>query len=125
MLLLGAAFISFGLVFSTLTRNQIVAGFLTFGTFLFLWLIEYAESWAGARGLMQLMPATAKEQAGKLGRVHRPAELFDPEYSILLGTSYFRWVLDRFDGNVELALAGYNGGPNRIRRLWREAGPDP
>ncbi len=48
MLLLGAAFISFGLVFSSLTRNQIVAGFLTFGTFLFLWLIEYAESWAGA-----------------------------------------------------------------------------
>jgi soluble lytic murein transglycosylase len=82
-----------------------------------------AESWAGARGLMQLMPATAKEQAGKLGRVHRSSELFDPEYSILLGTSYFRYVLDRFDGNVELALAGYNGGPNRIRRLWREAGP--
>ncbi|HEX2163058.1 MAG TPA: transglycosylase SLT domain-containing protein, partial [Thermoanaerobaculia bacterium] len=83
-----------------------------------------AESWAGARGLMQLMPATAKEVAGKLGRVHRPAELFDPEYSILLGTTYFRYVLDRFDGNVELALAGYNGGPNRIRRLWREAGPN-
>lgn len=83
-----------------------------------------AESWAGARGLMQLMPATAKEVAGKLGRVHRPAELFDPEYSILLGSTYFRYVLDRFDGNVELALAGYNGGPNRIRRLWREAGPN-
>ncbi|HEX6202950.1 MAG TPA: transglycosylase SLT domain-containing protein [Thermoanaerobaculia bacterium] len=81
-----------------------------------------AESWAGARGLMQLMPATAKEVAGKLGRVHRPNELFDPEYSILLGSTYFRYVLDRFDGNVELALAGYNGGPNRIRRLWREAG---
>jgi soluble lytic murein transglycosylase len=83
-----------------------------------------AESWAGARGLMQLMPATAKEVAGKLGRVHRPNELFDPEYSILLGSTYFRYVLDRFDGNVELALAGYNGGPNRIRRLWREAGRD-
>jgi ABC-2 type transport system permease protein len=48
ILLLGSAFISFGLVFSSLTRNQIVAGFLTFGTFLFLWLIEYAESWAGS-----------------------------------------------------------------------------
>ena len=84
-----------------------------------------AESWAGARGLMQLMPATAKEVAGKLGRVHRPSELFDPEYSILLGSTYFRYVLDRFDGNVELALAGYNGGPNRIRRLWREAGRNP
>ncbi|MGH9337783.1 MAG: ABC transporter permease, partial [Vicinamibacteria bacterium] len=48
MLLLGGAFISFGLVFSSLTRNQIIAGFLSFATFLFLWLIEYAESWAGA-----------------------------------------------------------------------------
>jgi len=84
-----------------------------------------AESWAGARGLMQLMPATAKEVAGKLGRPHNPSRLFDPDYSVLLGSTYFRETLDRFDGNVELALAGYNGGPNRIRRLWREAGPDP
>jgi len=83
-----------------------------------------AESWAGARGLMQLMPATAKEVAGKLGRPHNPSRLFDPDYSVLLGSTYFRETLDRFDGNVELALAGYNGGPNRIRRLWREAGPD-
>ena len=59
MLLLGAAFISFGLVFSSLTRNQIVAGFLTFGTFLFLWLIEYAESWAGsASGLVTYLSVT-------------------------------------------------------------------
>jgi ABC-2 type transport system permease protein len=46
--LLGAGFIAFGLAFSTVTKNQIVAGFLSFGTFLFLWLIEYAESWAGS-----------------------------------------------------------------------------
>jgi ABC-2 type transport system permease protein len=59
MLLLGAAFISFGLVFSSLTRNQIVAGFLTFGCFLFLWLIEYAESWAGpASGLVTYLSVT-------------------------------------------------------------------
>jgi len=59
MLLLGAAFISFGLVFSSLARNQIVAGFLTFGTFLFLWLIEYAESWAGAAsGLVTYLSVT-------------------------------------------------------------------
>ncbi|HEX2253025.1 MAG TPA: transglycosylase SLT domain-containing protein [Thermoanaerobaculia bacterium] len=84
-----------------------------------------AESWAGARGLMQLMPATAREVAGKLGQAHTPSKLFDPEYSILLGSTYFAETLRRFDGNVELALAGYNGGPNRMRRLWREAGPDP
>jgi ABC-2 type transport system permease protein len=59
MLLLGAAFISFGLVFSSLTRNQIVAGFLTFGTFLFLWLVEYAESRAGAAsGLVTYLSVT-------------------------------------------------------------------
>jgi ABC-2 type transport system permease protein len=59
MFLLGCAFISFGLVFSSLTRNQIVAGFLTFGTFLFLWLIEYAESWAGAAsGLVTYLSVT-------------------------------------------------------------------
>jgi ABC-2 type transport system permease protein len=48
MFLLGAGFIAFGLVFSSVTKNQIVAGFLSFATFLFLWLIEYAESWAGS-----------------------------------------------------------------------------
>jgi ABC-2 type transport system permease protein len=48
MLLLGSAFISFGLVFSSLTRNQIVAGFLTFGTFLFLWLLSVRGESAGA-----------------------------------------------------------------------------
>lgn len=59
MLLLGSAFLSFGLVFSSLTRNQIVAGFLTFGTFLFLWLIEYAESWAGgASGIVTYLSVT-------------------------------------------------------------------
>jgi soluble lytic murein transglycosylase-like protein len=83
-----------------------------------------AQSWAGARGLMQIMPATAKEWAGRLDLSHSPERLFDPEYSIRLGSAYFRYVLRRFDGNVELALAGYNGGPNRIRRLWQEAGGD-
>jgi ABC-2 type transport system permease protein len=59
LLLLGSAFISFGLVFSSLTRNQIVAGLLTFGTFLFLWLIEYAESWAGpASGVVTYLSVT-------------------------------------------------------------------
>ncbi|HXT22962.1 MAG TPA: transglycosylase SLT domain-containing protein, partial [Thermoanaerobaculia bacterium] len=81
-----------------------------------------AQSWAGARGLMQLMPATAKEWAGRLGVSDAPEKLFDPSYSIRMGTAYFANVLRRMDGNVELALAGYNGGPNRILRKWREAG---
>jgi soluble lytic murein transglycosylase-like protein len=81
-----------------------------------------ARSWAGARGLMQMMPATAKEWARRLGLPDSPEKLYDPSYSIRMGTAYFAHVLARMDGNVELALAGYNGGPNRILRKWREAG---
>jgi soluble lytic murein transglycosylase-like protein len=81
-----------------------------------------AQSWAGARGLMQLMPATAKEWARRLGLPDGPEKLYDPAYSIRMGTAYFAHVLRRMDGNVELALMGYNGGPNRILRKWRESG---
>jgi soluble lytic murein transglycosylase-like protein len=83
-----------------------------------------ATSPVGARGLMQLMPGTAREVSRKVGVAYRPERLYDPEVSVRLGSTYFRELLDRFDGNVELALAGYNGGPSRIRRLWRESGPD-
>jgi soluble lytic murein transglycosylase-like protein len=81
-----------------------------------------AQSWAGARGLMQLMPATARELAGKIGLEYKHERLSDPAYNVRLGTTYFSQVLRMFDGNVELALAGYNGGPYRIKRLWNEAG---
>lgn len=83
-----------------------------------------ATSPVGARGLMQLMPATARELCDKEGVPYGTERIYDPELNIRLGTAYFRHLLNRFDGNVELALAGYNGGPNRIARLWREAGPD-
>ena len=84
-----------------------------------------AKSRAGARGLMQMMPATGRELAGCLGLRYSTDRLSDPDYNIRLGTLYIRQVLDMFDGNVELALAGYNGGPYRIKRLWRQAGADP
>ena len=84
-----------------------------------------ATSPVGARGLMQVMPATAREVATSLGEVYSPARLYDPAFSIKLGSTYFKRVLDMFDGNVELALAGYNGGPNRMRRLWKQQGADP
>jgi soluble lytic murein transglycosylase-like protein len=83
-----------------------------------------ATSPVGARGLMQLMPLTAREVAGKVGVGYTPDGLYDPAMSVRLGSAYFRELLDRFDGNVELALASYNGGPNRIQRLWTEKGPD-
>jgi soluble lytic murein transglycosylase-like protein len=81
-----------------------------------------ATSPVGARGLMQVMPATGKEVAGSLGMPWSTSRLYDPEYSVRLGTTYFARVLDIFDGNVELALAGYNGGPYRIQRMWKEEG---
>lgn len=84
-----------------------------------------ARSRSGARGLMQLMPGTGKEVAQRLGLSFSTGRLNDPDYSVRLGTTYFRQVLDRFDGRVELALAGYNGGPGRISRLWQAAGPHP
>ena len=84
-----------------------------------------ATSPVGARGMMQLMPATAREMTSRL-RLRAPAVgLYDPSFSIALGSAYFRELLSSFGGNVELALAGYNGGPNRIHRLWGQAGPKP
>jgi soluble lytic murein transglycosylase len=79
-----------------------------------------ATSPVGARGLMQLMPATAKETARRLDRSLPADGLYDPEFSIALGSAYLGQLMNSFDGNVELAVAGYNGGPNRIRRLWNE-----
>lgn len=84
-----------------------------------------ATSPVGARGLMQLMPLTAQEVSRKVGLPYAPDRLYDPAVSVRLGSAYFRELLDRFDGNVELALASYNGGPNRIQRLWSESGPNP
>ncbi|MES1210707.1 MAG: transglycosylase SLT domain-containing protein, partial [Acidobacteriota bacterium] len=81
-----------------------------------------AQSWAGARGLIQLMPATARELAGRFGLPYSHEKLSVPEVNLRLGTTYFSQVLDMFDGNQELALAGYNGGPYRIKRWWREWG---
>jgi soluble lytic murein transglycosylase-like protein len=81
-----------------------------------------AQSWAGARGLMQLMPATARELATKAGLPYSHEKLSDPHYNVRLGTTYFRQVYSMFDENLELSLAGYNGGPYRIKRLWNEAG---
>ena len=67
-----------------------------------------AVSRVGALGLMQLMPGTAKE----LG-VQDP---LDPQQNIFGGAKYLSHLIDRFDGNVALAVAGYNAGPNAVKR---------
>jgi soluble lytic murein transglycosylase-like protein len=84
-----------------------------------------ATSPVGARGLMQLMPETAREMSRKVGVPYAPDRLYDPTNSVRLGAAYFRELMDDFHGNVELALASYNGGPNRIQRLWTKSGPNP
>jgi len=65
-----------------------------------------ARSHAGAQGLMQLMPATAKRFGCE--------DMNDPESNIEAGTKYLGWLLKRFDGNVELARAGYNAGEGAV-----------
>lgn len=77
-----------------------------------------ARSPVGARGLMQIMPATGEQVAAKIGRQHSRAELYEVEHNILLGSAYYRQLLDRFDGNRVFALASYNAGPHRVDR-WR------
>jgi soluble lytic murein transglycosylase len=78
-----------------------------------------ARSSAGAMGLMQLMPATARWVAGKLGlKSFRQATVTDLDINISLGTYYLRHVLDTLDNNPVLASAGYNAGPGRAR-AWR------
>jgi soluble lytic murein transglycosylase len=83
-----------------------------------------AISRAGARGLLQLMPATAREVATRLGLTKPTQEqLHEPQFNIVLGTDYFTAALRRFGGNMVLALAGYNAGPGRTAR-WRQQWPD-
>lgn len=81
-----------------------------------------ARSRAGARGLLQLMPATAREVARRIGLRYSSRRLHEPAFNVRLGAAYFRQVLGMFGDHLDLALAGYNGGPYRIKRLWREAG---
>ena len=84
-----------------------------------------AKSPAGARGLMQLMPATAKEVARKKGISHKTSWLTSkPDHNILLGSTYMQQMLDRFDGSYILAAAAYNAGPGRVGRWLDEIG-DP
>lgn len=78
-----------------------------------------ARSWAGAQGLMQIMPATAKWIARKLGKHDfRIEQLHDLDTNLRFGTFYLRTVLDKLDGSPLLASAAYNAGPGRPLR-WR------
>jgi soluble lytic murein transglycosylase len=81
-------------------------------------------SHAGARGLMQLMPATAREQAGKVGLSYNLGSLFEPDYNIRLGSTYFMRLLSYYNGSYPLAIAAYNGGMGNVNK-WLKANGDP
>ncbi len=80
-----------------------------------------ASSHAGALGLTQLLPGTAKPLAKSVLRVrYRRAFLYDPGVNARLGAAFLRQLLDRFGGNARYALAAYNGGPARMQRVLAE-----
>lgn len=84
-----------------------------------------AQSHAGARGLMQIMPATAKAVARKKGISHQTAWLTQrPAHNIALGSRYLADLLERYDGNYIMAIAAYNAGPGRVTR-WIKTFGDP
>jgi soluble lytic murein transglycosylase len=85
----------------------------------------YAVSHAGAKGMMQLMTPTAREQAGKMGVGFDNYRLIrDPGYNVMLGSAYFQRMLNLWDGNVPLAVASYNAGYGNVRK-WVTAYGDP
>ena len=78
-----------------------------------------AKSNVGASGLMQVMPATARWTARKIGLTgFTPDQITDRDTNIAIGTGYLKLVLDSFEGSMPLAAAAYNAGPSRSRR-WR------
>lgn len=85
--------------------------------------ITSAKSTVGASGLMQLMPATAKWVAKKIGmQDYHPGRVNETDVNVLLGTSYMRLVMENLDNHPVLASAAYNAGPGRAKR-WRGERP--
>jgi soluble lytic murein transglycosylase len=81
-----------------------------------------AMSSAGARGLLQLLPATARHTATAWKQKRpSPDDLFDPSVNVPLGAAQLRTLIDRFGGQTPVALAGYNAGPNAAAR-WLPSG---
>jgi soluble lytic murein transglycosylase len=84
-----------------------------------------AVSRTGARGLMQLMPGTARDTAVKIGATYDLGGLTgDTQYNIKLGSWFFGRLMDRYNGNYVLAVAAYNAGPGNVNK-WIAANGDP
>lgn len=81
-----------------------------------------ARSHVGASGLMQLMPATAKETARRFGiPLSSQRQVLDPRTNIQLGAAYLSQIYGQFEGNRVLASAAYNAGPGRVRQWLKDA----
>jgi soluble lytic murein transglycosylase len=84
-----------------------------------------ANSYVGARGMMQLMKYTAKLVAKQAKLPYSLSRLTeDPEYNIKLGSYYFSTLLENYNGVYPFAIAAYNAGPNRVK-TWRKINGDP
>ena len=81
-------------------------------------------SYAGAIGLLQIMPRTGRLIAHAMGREDFTVdELLDPETNIELAAWYLASLIERFDGRLPLAIAAYNGGPHNVRRWLADHSP--
>ena len=84
-----------------------------------------AQSHVGARGMMQLMPGTAREVSGKIGMPYDVNRLTaDPQYNVMLGSKYFSDLMSYYGNFAPLAVAAYNAGPGNVNRWIRDNG-DP
>lgn len=84
-----------------------------------------AVSSAGARGMMQLMPATAQIEARRVGVPYNLGRLTeDPDYNVLLGSAHLNMLMDRFGNNLVLVAVAYNAGPGRVPQ-WIAQNGDP
>ncbi len=86
--------------------------------------MENVKSPAGALGLMQVMPATGKMVAKRIGlKNFKTGKLRQAETNVPIGSAYLRMMLDKFKGNMVLATAAYNAGPHRVK-TWLSQGND-
>ena len=82
------------------------------------------RSHANARGMMQLIPSTAKAVARRLGQSYNDSRLYEPEFNMSLGAYHLGELVTRFDGSYIMAAAGYNAGPSRMSKWVSDCG-DP
>jgi soluble lytic murein transglycosylase len=86
---------------------------------------RHIKSWAGARGLSQLMPATARQVAGWLKISVNNAKLADPETNLMIGSRYLSYLFGLFDDNPYLSVASYNAGQGNVLKWITRFGNIP